>query len=285
VTNRPTIFQFLNKNIMAALKEYLGNIVAGITEARVFSDMESVKVAEAYAKHDLLQHFSIPRMRIQDVELTIPIALESAQERVVTVYEPIDNQKFNALVYKEIVSSLGLKKLSPIASRLIRSEIARQTQELERRVQIEKSVDALESYSKSLLNATVAAQFPEYQSRQSTNEDMQAESTQMQSKSALTGLEGTPLEIQPELTRASGPTPNDLELAHASLTARLTKEIKISSQTKALDTLDFIVESAKIREQKPENLIYIKMRISEEGMEWQRIDNGIGGVERRLIAE
>ena len=66
---------------MAKLNEYLGSVISSLTNARVMADLQTVKVAEEYAKHDLLQHFSVPRMRVDD-ELTIPIALEATQKKL-----------------------------------------------------------------------------------------------------------------------------------------------------------------------------------------------------------
>ena len=63
---------------MIKLNDYLGSIVASFTNAKIMSDLQTVKLAEEYAKHDYLKHFSIPRMRIDDVEMTIPIALDEA---------------------------------------------------------------------------------------------------------------------------------------------------------------------------------------------------------------
>ena len=59
---------------MPTLNEYLGGIFSSITDARVMADVQTVQVAEQYARHDLLKHFAVPRMRIGDIELTKPVA-------------------------------------------------------------------------------------------------------------------------------------------------------------------------------------------------------------------
>jgi hypothetical protein len=46
-----------------------------------------------------------------------------------------------------------------------------------------------------------------------------------------------------------------------------------------------IVEAHKLREQKPENMIYIKLKISEEGMEWNKAENQEGKIESKLLPE
>ena len=60
---------------MITLEEYLGTLVVNLAQARVLADIESAKIAEAYASNNLLKHFSIPRMKIEEVELVIPVAV------------------------------------------------------------------------------------------------------------------------------------------------------------------------------------------------------------------
>lgn len=65
---------------MVYLGDYLGQILSEITIARVQADLESVRIAELYANHDLLKHFPVPRVRLGDVDLDIPIIIIEADE-------------------------------------------------------------------------------------------------------------------------------------------------------------------------------------------------------------
>lgn len=60
---------------MPKLNEYLGGIVSEISTARKMTDLQTVQIAKEYAKDDLLKHFSIPRMKVGTVDLTIPFAI------------------------------------------------------------------------------------------------------------------------------------------------------------------------------------------------------------------
>src|SRR3990172_12743857 len=131
---------------MLKLNEYLGSIVSSITNAGVMSDLQSVKVAEEYAKHPLLKDFAVPRMRFEGVEVTIPVALETLEEKTEIFYEPIDNKKFNSLVYKELVNCIGVSKLPYELSHNLVSEIAKKTQKLEQDIRITKNLDPLKPY-------------------------------------------------------------------------------------------------------------------------------------------
>lgn len=70
-----------------------------------------------------------------------------------------------------------------------------------------------------------------------------------------------------------------------NLEQRLSKEIRITSQKQSIGDLNVIVEAHKLREQKPESIIYIKLKISEDGMEWIRTENTEGEIESKLLPE
>jgi len=234
---------------MPKLNDYIGSLVSSITNARVMSDIQTVKVAEEYAKHKLLKHFSIPRMRIDDIEMTIPIALDEINEKVETEYEPIENTKFNATVYKELVNNLGLTKLPSKILQTLRTEIAKQTQTLEQNIRITKDLTFLKIYSKELTSIVL-------------NLEKEIRSPKVELKRKI-NLEDMPKYLE----------------------KILSQEIKITSQRKTIEDLNVIVEAHKLREQKPENIIYIKLKISEDGMEWNRTENNEGEIESKLLPE
>lgn len=229
---------------MPKLNEYLGSIVSSITDARMMSDIQSVKVAKEYAKDDLLKNFAVPRMRIEEVELTIPVALETFEAKTEISYEPIDNRKFNSLVYKEVVNSIGVSKLPEDLSRKLVSEIAEKTRKLEQDIRILKTLDPLKPYVGSVLKS-------------------------LMEKSDYVKISESEI---------------DLEKVQSGITDVLSNEIKLSEK-RVLENLNVIVESDKLRERKPENLLYIKIKISEEGMEWHRVETGTGKIENKLLTE
>lgn len=59
---------------MPTLNEYLGGIVSEIASARKMADLQTVQIAKEYAQDEMLKNFSIPRMKIGTVDLTIPFA-------------------------------------------------------------------------------------------------------------------------------------------------------------------------------------------------------------------
>lgn len=64
---------------MPPLSEYLGHLLSEITRARVQADLESVRMAELYAEHPLLKHFSIPRFRMPTITVDVPVVIRGIE--------------------------------------------------------------------------------------------------------------------------------------------------------------------------------------------------------------
>jgi hypothetical protein len=234
---------------MAKLNEYLGSMVASVANARVMSDFQTAKIAGEYANHKLLKHFSIPRMRIEDVEMTIPVALEEVQENIVRILEPIENKKFNAIAYREIVSGLGLKKLPREMSLAIQGKLAKSTQSLERNIRIANSPEPLKSMFRDIITFSLE----------------EAKKNELLDQESFNSI-----------------SPDKLQLRMEQI---LSGEIKFKEEKLPFDHLNVIVESHRLRDQSPGSIIYIKLKISESGMEWNRIEHSNGDIEEKLLPE
>ena len=226
---------------MAKLSEFLGELVSSITHARVKSDIQSVKIAEEYAKNNLLQHFSVPRMRVDKVEINIPVAIDKLLEKKRPVYKPIDKRNFSSIAYHTILKSLRVRSLSTNISNDLQSFIAEQIKILEADISSKKIDDTLKYFSETIASKVIA----------------------------LTGR-------------------GDLELPGkiaGRLTESLQNEIKLKSDNPVLDSLHVVVEADKLREIKPENIMMIKMTVSEQGMEWIKMKNINEEVVTKLMPE
>ncbi len=131
---------------MVNLNEYLGGIATSIAEARLMSDLKSLEIAEKFAKHDLLKHFTIPRFKAQNVELTIPVAIGELSNDYEKDYEPINNIEFNSQTYNILKNSSKVNSFDRKTSALLRSLIAEETDSLER------NLKASQNNSEELLN-------------------------------------------------------------------------------------------------------------------------------------
>ncbi|WP_298393601.1 hypothetical protein [Flavobacterium sp.] len=238
---------------MADLSEFLGSLVSSISESRVNSDLQSIRIAQQYAKDNLLQHFAVPRMRIENVELTIPIAIDEFETKNVnSTLEPINNATFSSITYQQILKSILVDKLPSDISKELKSKISDYIKLLEAQINVNQIENSLMNYSKSITEIVISKVAEIYRSQnKKINKD------------------------QVNLIK------NDLE---KNLQENLKNEIK----TKSGSTSNFanvIVESSKLREIKSDNIIMVKMNISEQGMEWIKMENDNGEVISKLMPE
>jgi len=239
---------------MARLSEFLGGLVSSISDARVNSDIQSLKIAEEYAKNDLLKHFAVPRMRVDKVELNIPVAIDKLLEKSQVVYEPIDNKSFSSIAYRQVLKSLAVNNLSSEDSKILRTTIAEHIHLLEAKIRVNQTENAIEDFSTNIASKVI---------------DINDEISQKTKRKQLNQEERSTLQ-------------NNIV---TGLQASLADQIKLKSEKKVLDSLHVLVEADKLREIKPENIIMIKMTISEQGMEWIDMENKDGEVVTKLMPE
>jgi hypothetical protein len=234
---------------MPTLIEYLGGIVNSITQARVMADLQSVEVAEQYAKHDLLRHFSVPRMRIDDIELTIPIGLEGVGSRTELQLDPIGNDRYKSDVYQSILRTSGAAVLPSGAARELQETLKERVQALCEQIRTYGLNEAFWSFAKE-----IAQDF----GRIGENYGLFGGSTDIQYR---------PDQIVATVHKYSMST------------------VKGVVEKQRVDELAVIAETHRLRELRQEDLIQIRMKVGEDGMEWQTIERSDGSVERRLLPE
>ncbi len=65
---------------MPKLGDYIGHLLSEITIARMHADIEAVRVAELYSDHPLLRNMPVPRFRMPDVEIDVPVVVKELEE-------------------------------------------------------------------------------------------------------------------------------------------------------------------------------------------------------------
>jgi len=224
---------------MIDLKDYLSSLVVGVNQARMLADFESARIAEIYAKDTILKNFSVPRFRTPDIELTIPVAVNSLESEYEKEYEPIDNVSFNSLTYtalKEVGQTDAFDRKTSIN---LRSVISTETDLLEKRIKADatQKTVALQSFSKNIAKLYVK------------NVDDAVDYEKLVTK------------IETDLTP------------------------HIASKQVAEMNTKVMVQANELKEVNPEHMIQIKMKLSEEGMEWHTINTEDGTTEQRLLPE
>jgi hypothetical protein len=64
---------------MANLGDYLGQLLAEIAMARLQADLETVRLAELYAAHPLLRNMAVPRVRLPEVDIDLPVLIQASE--------------------------------------------------------------------------------------------------------------------------------------------------------------------------------------------------------------
>ena len=64
---------------MVALGDYIGLILSELTIGRAQADVESVRIAEIYSTNKILKNFAVPRLRFENVEITMPVAIDKVE--------------------------------------------------------------------------------------------------------------------------------------------------------------------------------------------------------------
>lgn len=75
---------------MTYLGDYLGQLMAELTKARVHADVEAIRIAEIYAEHPLMKNMPIPRFRLPTVEIDVPVLIDK-----ISGTEPGESPKLN----------------------------------------------------------------------------------------------------------------------------------------------------------------------------------------------
>lgn len=65
---------------MPYLGDYIGHLLSEMTIARMHADLEAMRVAELYASHPLLRHMPVPHFRLPEVNMDVPLAIKQVEE-------------------------------------------------------------------------------------------------------------------------------------------------------------------------------------------------------------
>ena len=94
------------------LSDYLGFIFSEITRARDHADRVSKEIALVYAQDEILKSFSVPRFKIPEMELTIPVVISGAKFSSALVFNMRQGDFSNFITNKinNVLKTILLKK-------------------------------------------------------------------------------------------------------------------------------------------------------------------------------
>ncbi|SNR17717.1 hypothetical protein [Tenacibaculum jejuense] len=285
---------------MVKLNEYLGSIASSIAEARLVSDLKSLEVAEQFAKHDLLKHFSIPRFKAENIELTIPVAIaETGQDDTTTTYvASVTNKTSLRNVTIEVLQDrLPYKKnvIGDIKGDIVsKDETAAFPQEIKPTEDI-VAFDDVQPPREESLAPPIKDDVPDYKIAELEN-FINQEIVKLDTNLKLG------LSIEKELSAYAEravraftkvyPIPPyvrvDLIGAQNAVSQKIKSYVKsapVTDDSAAKAGPRVIVEGHKLRELPPENIVQIKMTLKEESLEWYASENEEGNVSNKLLPE
>jgi len=238
---------------MAKLNEYLGTLVSNISDARFLADVESARLALLYAEDSILKHFSIPRMKIEDVELTIPIAIDDMElEKIERTKPAIDSNKLTSIAYTEILNALKIQSFPMEFSREIRAEISRESARISDEItkaNIDKLIKEFSVNIASIIESKIDILI----------------------KNQI---------ISPDVIRDKKTVLNQLM---ASISKQAKAIANFEPTKEQLSNLNVTFETNRLKEKNPNTLVIIKMKISEESMEWERYEDNEGNIVTKLL--
>jgi hypothetical protein len=233
---------------MPTLEEYLGGLFASLTQARMLTDLESARTAEIYSRHELLRHFSVPRMRFREVELTVPVAIDAFPAGTEGGIGPGARDGIRTALLNALTRALGIRFVTQAIAAILTEPL-------------DAGIDRLIQRASALARDENLARFAA---------ELGRDIARLVETGAISLPERRPLDTA-ALTRSMG------EVAAAQI-ATITPASGGGGPS-------IIAEAHRLREQRPSDVIVIKMTVTEEGMEWHQLEQSDGAIERKLLPE
>ncbi len=228
---------------MPFLGDFLGQLMAEVTMARLHADLETVRLAELYAGHDLLRHLPVPRFRLPDVDVDVPVLIKGTGELPAGTSVrggatlPVMRERFGVAL-DGLLEQSGVTLNAADRNRL--------------RTELDRKVGQLEQPSETSVGVHHVA-------------DELAE---------------TAAKFMDSLGRGSIPRPGLPTVDSIKDLAR----VELLKARQPPPRLMALVTSSEIREAGTENVARLRLKISEQGLEWSSVESG-GTAKGRLIPE
>lgn len=236
--------------IMPKLNEYLGGLVSEIAAARKMADLQTVEIAKEYAKDDLLKHFSIPRMKIGSVDLTVPFAQAGNSVKM----------SFKEFVYDEIitVAKEAYKSADADDDKMLKNVLAEYEYDYNK---IASTIDRSSLGSHTVIDED----HPLVQNK--TFDDL---------SKRIVSFCSAKFEWAQSI---------NLDSLTLSVRNRIISEFQKNTGGSNVADNEVIVEASQLMKIDSKYLIYAKMSVTESGMEWSRYEDINGNIIETLIPE
>lgn len=249
---------------MPKLNEYLGGLVSEIASARKMADLQTVQIAKEYAQDDLLKHFSIPRMKVSSVDLTVPFAQAGASAKM----------SFKEFMYDEIitVAKADYDPSDETNDKILKDYLYSLEPEYNKITASLKTGERNYPYAASAYGSDTRTQ------------------TLIVPDDHPLIKEGTFDHLTKQILSFCGNNfgwmkTTDESLFLKSIRNRMIIEYENQIKEPTTQNSEIIVEASQLMKIDPKYLIYAKMTITESGMEWSKYENLNGDIVETLIPE
>lgn len=250
---------------MVKLGDYVGMILSEMTRARAQADIETLKLAELYATNKTLRNFAVPRVRLQNVEITTPLVIDKQDEAALEAYgRPVKISEVRTAVDDAISVNLEKHsiKLSAADTTAVKKSLDERSGVVARRFTAARTQPA----------AGRAAQ-PAEETISLTDTKNIADEYAAQVDSTLRRLKEQPAYKNIDADRISAEVKADLR-------------VRIANLRPLPPRLEVMVNTAQIKETAAKELVtYVKFTVTEDSMEWAEYQSSTGEVKEQLVPE
>jgi hypothetical protein len=282
-----------------SLNEYLSSLVASINYSRMNADLESLKIAKIYSEDEYMKDFSIPRMKIKDVVMDIPVAIEGFKMKAGNTHNKntIDNYAVMSAVYSDLKKFYEVDHFPENLSYKIRKTVFEKIDEMENRINLgEKKESIVESFSNDLsktINKEIKKddtgkqiekqKIKKVSLRNIKTVDSLELKESIKEKNVLTSKSiNSENKKIPENNQEKISEDNIQEYLNEFLKNSLLQNFLLEKRDGKIGYISVVTESHRIKELPMDSLVKIKMTIEEESIEWSTNE---GTNKKRLLPE
>lgn len=251
---------------MVKLGDYVGMILSEMTRARAQADIETLKLAELYATNKTLRNFAVPRVRLQNVEITTPLVIDKQDEAALEAYsKPVKISEVRTAVDNAIAASLDKHdvKLAAADASTVKKSIDERSGVVARRFTVARPQPA----------AGRAAQPAEDTISLADTKNV-ADEYAAQVDSTLKRLKETQ------------PAYKNIDVDKISAEVKADLRVRIANLRPLPPRLEVMVNTAQIKETAAKELVtYVKFTLTEDSMEWTEYQSSTGEVKEQLVPE
>jgi hypothetical protein len=230
---------------MADLGEVIGSFLVSLVHARRKADEETAAVAEYYRQHPLLEGMSLPRIRIPEISIDMPLTIDS-----------LDHGEEGEVNNPNMISRSLM-------------------QELQKLKQDEKSLAMSPGFDRTF-NRSLLQQLSKLQQAQKTkSQAVSREAVARAVDNAITEA------IKKDDTRL---TTEHKKALQSRLRMRAT-EISLKKIPKPSSIAATFTSSDVKEKSSPMSSIRLKITLREEGLEWSKTENDDGSIQHTLQPE